>query len=120
MLYIKWIATEAYETKQLETTISPDDVCDVICHEISEIKDLLAECELALRQWSMERYGKIAQEIEESLLEEDDDPNYQPSEEEGNDTDNSDWEDRSLAALKSRPSLAQHPPGSALVFSLVV
>ena len=116
MLYIKWIATEAYGTKQLGTSISPDDVCDVICHEVSEITDLIKECELPLRQWSMERHGKIAQAIEESLIEEDDDPTYEPSEEESNDTNDSDCDDRPLVDFKSKNSLASKKrPGQMLV-----
>ena len=104
MLYIKWIAKEAYGTKEPGTSISPDDVCDAICHEVSEINDLLAECELPLREWSMERHGKIADAIEQSLIEEDDDPNYQPSEEESDDTEDSNCDDCPLANVKSRPS----------------
>ena len=113
MLYVEWIATEAYGTKQLGTFISADDVCDAICHEVSEIKDMLEECEVPLRRWSMRKHGQIADEIEESLVEEDDDPNYQPPDEESEDSDS---EDRPLADFKSRPSQAgKKRPGQKLV-----
>ena len=70
MLYLKWITAEAYGTKQIGITIGPDDVCDCICHKLSEIKDLLEEVDLPLRRWSMKRHSKIADEIEKSLIEE--------------------------------------------------
>ena len=112
MLYVEWIMTEAYGTKQLGTFISADDVCDAICPKVSEMKDMLEECEVPLRQWSMRKHGKIADEIDESLIA-DDDSNYQPSDEESED---SDCEDRPLADFKSRPSQAgKKRPGQKLV-----
>ena len=54
----------------------------------------------------MERHGKMADAIKESLDEEDEDPSHQPSEEESDDTDDSDYDNCPLAEIKSRPSLA--------------
>ena len=106
LLYLKWIATESYRTKQIAIPIGPDDVCDCIYHKLSEIKDVLVEIELPLRRWSMKRHANIADAIEESLIEEGDDPKYEPSEEESDDTDDIDCEDFPSAGLKTRPSVA--------------
>ena len=54
----------------------------------------------------MRRHGEIADAIEESLIEEDDDPNYQPPGEQSDNTKDSDCEDRQLVDIKSRPSVA--------------
>ena len=113
MLYLKWITAEAYSTREIGVPIGPDDVCDCICHELSEIKDLLEEVDLPLRRWSMKRHGRIADEIEESLIEED--PNYDPSEESDASKD-TDCEDRQLAQSTSRPSVpSKKRPGRKLV-----
>ena len=54
-----------------------------------KIKELLEASELPIRTWSMKRHGRIADEIEASLQnEDDDDSSYQPSTEES-DSDNS-------------------------------
>ena len=83
MLYLDWMATEAYKTREVGFPISPEDVCDTIIHEVSEITDLLEASELPIRTWSMKRHGRIADETEASLENEDDDESsYHPSTEE--------------------------------------
>jgi len=90
MLYLQWMAEEGYNIKDVGVPISPEDVCDTIIHEVSEIKDLLEACEVPIRTWSMRRHGRIVDEIEDSLQNEDndDDSSYHPSGKES-DSDNS-------------------------------
>ena len=113
MLYLEWMGTEAYKTRDLGVSITPEDVCDTIIHEVTEIKDLLEASELPIRTWSMKKHGRIADEIEASLLNEDDDddPSYEPSTEES-DSDNSNDSNSLLDHAEMAPSCAESTSSS--------
>ena len=73
----------------------------------------ISECELPLRQWSRRTHRKMANAIEESFIQEDQYPTYQPSGEDTDDTDHSDYDNRPQAPIKSGPSLAANKrPGT--------
>ena len=66
MLYLEWMGMKVYKTREVGFPISPEDVCDTIINEVTEIKDLLQASELPIRTWSMKRHGRTADEIEAS------------------------------------------------------
>lgn len=89
MLYLEWMSAEVYKARDVGFPISLEDVWDTIIHEVTKITDLLEASELPIRTWSMKRHGRIADEIEVSLQnEDDDDKSYHPSTEE-NDSNSS-------------------------------